>query len=1140
MTGGPFRKWITYSQVRFSFRRRLQVAATSLLLLTVGYLFGYGFDQRLVTKPIGDSRHNPDWPYCEDFWFSPAGELIGVFRPDNDPFSDVAVFRWAGTESESRTLLLSEMLSKISSQPERPPIALPTEPAFDTDASAVALYRGGSIYTLKNSNDIPARLYSETPAAMTFTDDGVLATAFPDGSIRFSNGPRVLGTISTNLENPTVIKSFGKFLGMVAASSSSLVTVDAQTPSPAKKLQGYPLSSAENFAFTVSRQGRVAVSTGRSEIYVNEQIGGDIRLPLPTPGPVHTMAFYDDETLLVGGAFPGIYRISQNRKPERVVDVAESVAKLAVSSTRLAFLTRDGARVRWISHGTMLALNGRGQIAVGVLAVLLAALGLTFVIGSKREPRTDSTLQDGPRDSRFPNDVPGELIDACVAGECVLFAGAGVGAQVGLPVWREFVSGLLTWAQESQFITEAEAATFFGEIRAGGADFVADIIVNRLRTGSKLQSPPQELLTQYLQTVFSKPAPPSDLHLLLKRLHPCAVLTTNFDNQLERLYATPPNQVYTPKDTEPLLTALTKRDFFILKLYGALDQPDTVMVAPVQYEEAITGNRMFSQFMQTLFLSRTLLFVGASLDGIDSYLRGISLPREISRRHFALIPVGDGAWRAQADVLERRYGIHVLPYTPVQDHKALNDFLEKLADQITINTDRGKTRTPSWLKRLTLKNIGPFDDLSVEFDSNRQIFLGDNGVGKSTILKAIALGLCGAKAEPYAWRLLGSGKDSGQIVLETNNKTRYVTDIKRGKTADEAEISSTTAPPLEAEGWLAIGFPPLRTTTWEVIKGPDGDEPKPTKLRPGADDLLPLLKGDVDPRLDKLKQWIVNLDYENIKNRKSTVDVANPRTDPVKQLFRLISAMTEGMTLHYKGVEPRTKRVIIQTDNERDIPLEALSQGTISLIGWVGILIQRMYEVFDRDVDPTKRHALILMDEIDAHMHPLWQRTLINHLKELFPAVQFIATTHSPLLVGGLPVKQVMRLARDKKGRVVEVPLAPDMTLGYTDQVLTSLLFGLPTTLDDTTEKKMKRYYELAEMQDRGEHEQEYETLRQELMARVPPPAPSYQERRKDQLSQAEMLEQLGQQLNQNSMEGGQLLLDRAAMLRTQLEGERE
>lgn len=780
---------------------------------------------------------------------------------------------------------------------------------------------------------------------------------------------------------------------------------------------------------------------------------------------------------------------------------------------------------------------------IGVVAGLGAFLLVAFWIYNRERKKTQNSRSEVEpievENLYLPDELPSPLIEACVAGECVLYAGAGLSAQSGFPTWKDFIHGLLKWALDNSYINDSEADSFRAEINIGQSDAVADSIISRLRTPAD-----HALLNSYLQKVFLRSSSPSALHSLLKQIKFSAVLTTNFDNLLERVYKASPGPIYTPKDTDALLTDLTKRVFFILKLYGTLDQPETVMIAPAQYEDAVAGNRLFTQCMETLFVSRTLLFIGASLDGIEAYLTGIRLRKRIARQHYALVDVQGNAWRAKADFLERRYGIKVLPYTTKADYSELTEFINKLTENVATRPDRPQgTGEVSRLQRLHLENIGPFENLDLEFDAKWQILLGDNGVGKSTIIKAIALAICGEKAQPYASRLLRRDPAKritrGKIVLETDNKTSYETIIEL-KDGDEAEIISETARPLEAEGWLALGFPPLRTTSWDLLKGPEADIK--IKSRAVVEDLLPLVKGDVDPRLDKLKQWIVNQDFLRLKSQSE--DEGNHYLNLVKEMFEVINSVIGGtndtdgtknprtMTLYYMGVEKDTNRILLETKDGTNIPLEALSQGIISLIGWVGILMQRLYEVFDQDKDPTKRYALILMDEIDAHMHPEWQRTLVNRLKEKFPEAQFIVTTHSPLVVGGMRSAQVIRFARDKSGKVVTLPVAPDMTLGYTDQILTSMLFGLTTTLDDTTERMQKRYYQLLEMEDRGGDQEEYEMLKRKLMARIPPPSADYEEKRGQQLSEAEMLRQVGERVKQHSPEGGQLLLDRANTLR--------
>jgi hypothetical protein len=166
--------------------------------------------------------------------------------------------------------------------------------------------------------------------------------------------------------------------------------------------------------------------------------------------------------------------------------------------------------------------------------------------------------------------------------------------------------------------------------------------------------------------------------------------------------------------------------------------------------------------------------------------------------------------------LNRRYGIEVIPYSLANNHIEVAEFLDHLVGQIrpqeslgTPNISKPITvrREARRLKRVSLSGIGLFDHFELELTPNWNILLGNNGVGKSTILKAIAIGLCGRDAQPYVERLLKRGVPSGTIVLETSDGTQYFTDIMR--TSGAIEVVARPARSLDAEGWLALGFPPL-------------------------------------------------------------------------------------------------------------------------------------------------------------------------------------------------------------------------------------------------------------------------------------------------------------------------------------------
>ncbi len=525
--------------------------------------------------------------------------------------------------------------------------------------------------------------------------------------------------------------------------------------------------------------------------------------------------------------------------------------------------------------------------------------------------------------------------------------------------------------------------------------------------------------------------------------------------------------------------------------------------------DAVAANAAFSQFMESLFVSRTLFFVGASLEGIEGYLQGIRFRGQLSRRNYALVGVAGNAWRPRAEAIKRRYGIEVLPFPAGEETRDVHDFLEELHKRVA--EARGTReppdaehapRDPAYLTYLQLVQVGPFKNLEMHLDRHWNILLGDNGVGKSNILRAVAAALCGRDAQGHADRLIRYGAPGAQVTIGLNNDKQYVTELLR--TSTEPEIKSLPARPLDVEGWLALGFPALRTVTWRRTGGPQLDE---SRKRSVPADVLPLIVGDPDPRMDELKQWIVNIDY---RSKHGNSGWGNRYGRLLEEFFRIVGRIAGRLRVEFGGVDVERGRVLVITD-DGEVPIEAVSQGTVSLLGWIGVLLQRMYEVYDRDDNPSQRYALVLIDEIDAHLHPEWQQSLVPTLSELFPNVQFIATTHSPLVVGGMPVKQITRFSRDEEGRAVRVELGEEETVGRADQVLTSRLFGMETTRDKRTQEQIGRYQALLGKDSRSvKEEEQFRELQKDLQFRVSVPQEGPVERRAQELLLALMRSQIG------------------------------
>src|ERR1700722_2910260 len=302
---------------------------------------------------------------------------------------------------------------------------------------------------------------------------------------------------------------------------------------------------------------------------------------------------------------------------------------------------------RFASH--LSALTIKESNGPESLPILRQPQGTNFILTREEAQGLAAIMQPGERPHVPP--IPAELIESIRAGECILFAGAGLSARAGVPTWNQFLSGLLDFASEHQVVDPATKQSFAAALSEGERNAVADGLVHAF--GNQ-----RDQLQQFLVQSFPEPKVLSQAHECIRKIPFAAVLTTNYDTLLEKTlpeFAGP--GVYTTKDAESLLDALAQKRKFILKLYGLIRRPETLIFAPIEYQEAVSSNVSFSKFVEGIFFSRSFFFVGLSLEGIQDFLSGFVFRGAIPRRHFALVAVSGTSWKAKADFLERRFNV---------------------------------------------------------------------------------------------------------------------------------------------------------------------------------------------------------------------------------------------------------------------------------------------------------------------------------------------------------------------------------------------------------------------------------------------------------------------------------------------------
>lgn len=152
-------------------------------------------------------------------------------------------------------------------------------------------------------------------------------------------------------------------------------------------------------------------------------------------------------------------------------------------------------------------------------------------------------------------------------------------------------------------------------------------------------------------------------------------------------------------------------------------------------------------------------------------------------------------------------------------------------------------------------------------------------------------------------------------------------------------------------------------------------------------------------------------------------------------------------------------------DDARGAPLHAgaLSSGTQGTLLWIYALAIEMAGHYEFVHGWQEEPAILLIDEIENHLHPTWQRRVIPALLDHFPNLQIFATTHSPFVVAGLKAGQVHLLNRDEKTGVVTATTNTEDVIGWTaDQILRTMM-GVDEPTDQATADRLNRLRQLRE-----------------------------------------------------------------------------
>jgi predicted ATP-binding protein involved in virulence len=421
------------------------------------------------------------------------------------------------------------------------------------------------------------------------------------------------------------------------------------------------------------------------------------------------------------------------------------------------------------------------------------------------------------------------------------------------------------------------------------------------------------------------------------------------------------------------------------------------------------------------------------------------------------------------------------------------------------------------IQKVIIKNFRCFEHLEVNLDPDINIFVGNNGSGKSALLDAIA-----AAMYPYVAEIQKIVNKEQEVspVLQRDLPVKQNSSEQRNH--PEFTLSTTSLP----EWTIIYKDPPIEN---------DVDDKKRRKssmllvshtsraLQEGTKKLYSELLYNCDTlRYDKTSEFSVIAYYQSNRNLTNIADIENisnqsfDRFDTLKKAFNATANFTDLATWFFvreyeelregknrrdinfelsvlKQVRNAISTIIapnarvyfsgatsaklmvewtMETGEKRELLLSQLSAGYRNMLALVMDFARRLAQANPDMENPLAAEAILMIDELDLHLHPTWQQKIIPDLKKVFPNTQIIATTHSPEVVTTVQQNQV-KILED-----YQIKECPSPTKGMKSSDIVRYVLGLSDLRPDTEESKtLTRLFEAI---DNGQLE-EAKRLRKEL-----------------------------------------------------------
>ncbi len=348
------------------------------------------------------------------------------------------------------------------------------------------------------------------------------------------------------------------------------------------------------------------------------------------------------------------------------------------------------------------------------------------------------------------------------------------------------------------------------------------------------------------------------------------------------------------------------------------------------------------------------------------------------------------------------------------------------------------------LKTLTLRDVGPFAEAELEFSTadaaGVTLFTGLNGSGKTVVLDAIRHWF-GGQYGAVERALPRAGAAEGFCIRP---------EIRAGGVTYEEEVRSmqhyrdTVADALPHALWrlphrveLRLEVPPFVVDYWCPASASDAYEINALERSTHGRVLVNALQGELSRA--RTTQFLCHAEFLG--------DSREPAERALGEaLFSTAKRVVEASLLHgrYRGVRREDYMPLVEQAGHI-VPLTNVSGGNTYLIARMTGLLSRLYSALVLRGGPPESllqtPGLLLIDEVEHSLHPRWQKRFLPTLRELFPNVQVVATTHSPLVLSSVPNAKVYTCRYVEEERVCAIDASGSYSGKAVQEILASDAF---------------------------------------------------------------------------------------------------